>query len=60
MTNINASYPKYIATAAIGKFNDLPVANVKSNHLVISLGSREIIFKDKSREVQWRTENARL
>lgn len=60
MININASYPKYIATVAIDEFNNSSIANIKSNHLVISLGSRVIVFKDKSREVQWRTENARL
>lgn len=58
--SINATYPKHISTVVIGDFLSLPYRGGKGAHLVISLGSREVIFKDKSRNVKWRVENARL
>lgn len=60
MTNINASYPKYISTVVIGRFISLPHIGGKGGHLVISLGSRDVIMKNESREIKWRVENARL
>lgn len=58
--SINSSYPTYIATVVIGDYLTLPYRGGKGAHLVISLGSRDVIIKDKSRNVKWRVENARL
>lgn len=57
---INSTYPTYIASAVLGEFASLPNIGGKGAHLVISLGSRDVIIKDKSRNVKWRVENARL
>lgn len=58
--SINSSYPTYVAAVVIGDFVSLPYIGGKGAHLVISLGSRDVIIKDKSRNVKWRVENARL
>ena len=58
--SINASYPTYIGTVVIGEFLYLPHVGGKGAHLIISLGSRDVIFKEKSREIKWRVENAKL
>lgn len=60
LISINATYPKHIGSVVIGEFLSLPYRGGKGAHLVISLGSREVVFKDKSRNVKWRVENARL
>jgi hypothetical protein len=57
---INTTYPKYVGNVVIGDFVNLPYRAGKGAHLVISLGSREVVIKDKSRNVKWRVENARL
>lgn len=57
---INSTYPTYIASAVLGEFASLPNIGGRGAHLVISLGSRDVIIKDKSRNVKWRVENARL
>lgn len=58
--SINASYPKYIGTVVIGEFLSLPYRGGAGAHLNVSLGLRDVIFKEKNREVKWRVENARL
>lgn len=58
--SINSTYPQYMSTVVIGEFLNLPYRGGKGAHLIITLGSREVIFKDKSRNVKWRVENARL
>lgn len=58
--SINSTYPKYIGTVVIGEFLSLPYIGGKGAHLTVSLGSRDVIMKDQSREIQWRIENARL
>lgn len=58
--SINSSYPTYVAAVVLGDFVSLPYIGGKGAHLVISLGSRDVIIKDKSRNVKWRVENARL
>jgi len=57
---INSTYPKYIGIVVLGDFVNMPYRGGKGAHLVISSGSREIKIKDKSRNVKWRVENARL
>lgn len=58
--SISSSYPTYVAAVVLGDFVSLPYIGGKGAHLVISLGSRDVIIKDKSRNVKWRVENARL
>lgn len=58
--NTNSTYPKYFGVVVIGEFLGLPNIGSEDAHLIISLGSRDVIIINESREIQWRTSNARL